>query len=107
MSLYCPGMAQQKSGRPTRIVYITQGLTLDMNTRVEFVTTGCSTTLFVCLQRIWKRTTHILEDSSHTESKAGRNPQVTVNLRRHLVREPPAARMKWKRICRGRQIVPP
>jgi len=54
MSLYCPGMAQQKSGHPTRIVYITQGLTLDMNTRVEFVATGCSTTLFVCLQRIWK-----------------------------------------------------
>src|SRR6218665_3827395 len=40
----------------------------------------------------------MLKDDSQTESKAGRNPQVTVDLRRHLVREPPGARMLWKRI---------
>src|SRR6218665_1551004 len=70
-----------------------------MNTRVEFVPTGCSITLFVCLQRIRERTsTHMLKDASQTESKAEWNPQVTVDLHRHLVREPPAAWMKWKRI---------
>jgi len=78
---------------------ITQGLTVDMNTQVEFVPTGCSTTLFVCLPRIRERkAAHMLKDDSQTESKAGRNLQVTVDLRRHLVREPPAARMKWNRI---------
>src|SRR6218665_3181454 len=66
-----------------------------MNTRVEFV----PTTLFVCLQRIWERkATHMLKYASQTESKAGRNPQVTVDLRHILVREPPTARMKWKQI---------
>ena len=81
------------------VLSITQGLALDMycTSESEIVPTGCKPMLCLCLQRIWDRTaTHIFKDASQTESKAGPNPQATVGPSRHLVRELPAAQMKWK-----------